>query len=224
MFSRGWAQGGPGLGVHQGRGEGLHVDAAHRGSRVPEAALALLREAGGVGQTQSPWPFRRGHHLLGLPGLLGLGASPGQVLRVHALRQGQRLCLTVHAQPAVVAAEAAVVRLLGRLPLSQEAQRWPRTWCQLGVVLGREAREGQAVQELRAGVVGLGPQDVALGFLARPGRRFHVVHLQDVGGAAAQAASGLLGDVLRGQVDQVQVSRAQGVTGVIVAVGGEEDF
>lgn len=50
------------------------------------------------------------------------------------------------------------------------------------------------------------------------------MHLQDVGGAAAEAAQSLLGDVVRGQVHQVQVPGAQGVAGVVVAVGGEEDF
>ena len=47
------------------------------------------------------------------------------------------------------------------------------------------------------------------------------MHLQDVGGTATESVSGLLGNVV---VDQVQVSGAQGVTGVIVAVGGQEDF
>lgn len=146
------------------------------------------------------------------------------MLRVDALGQRQRLRLAVHAQPAVVAAEAAVVRVFGRLPLSQEAQRRPRARRHLGVVLGCEAREAEAVEALGTRVVGIRPRAPALGILARPQGSLHVVHLQDVGGAAAEAASGLLGDVVRRQVDQVQVSGAQGVAGVVVAVGREEDF
>lgn len=107
------------------------------------------------------------------------------MLRVDALGERQRLRLTVHAQPAVVAAEAAIVLVLRRLPLSQEAQRRPRARRHLGVGFGREAREGQAVEDLGARVVGIRPRESALGVLARPQRTLNVVHLQDVGGAAA---------------------------------------
>lgn len=195
--SGGRAQGFPRLGVHQGRRVGLHVDVAHRWPGNLEAALPLLWEAGGVGQSQAPRPFLGRCQPLSFPGLLAQVAGPGQLLRVHALGQRQRLRLAVHAQPTVVAAEAAVVRGLGQLPLSQEAQRRPRARCYFGVVLGRGACEGQAVQELGARVVGLGPRPAALGVLAWPRRRLRVVHLQDVGGASAQATSGLLGDVVR---------------------------
>lgn len=87
-----------------------------------------------------------------------------------------------------MAAETAVVRLLGRLPFSQEAQRRPCSWRHLGVVLRRKACEGQVVQELGTGVIGV---------LAWPRRRLHIVHLQDVGGTAAQSVPGLLGNVVR---------------------------
>lgn len=106
------------------------------------------------------------------------------MVRVNALGQRQRLRLAVHAQPAVVAAEAAVVLVLGRLPLSQEAQRRPRARRHLGVGFGREAGECQAVEDLGARVVRIWTRDLTLGFLTRPQRTLHVMHLQDVGGAA----------------------------------------
>lgn len=138
-----------------------------------------------MGQSQAPGTLGGTSELLGLLGLLVWAAGPSQVLRINALGQGQRLRLAVHAQPAVVAAEAAVVLVLGWLPLSQEAQRRPRARRHLGVALGREACEGQAVEELGARVLGLRPRDPPLGVLAPPRRSLHVVHLQDIGRTAA---------------------------------------
>lgn len=101
-----------------------------------------------MGQNQAPRRIGGRSEPLGLPGMLGQITGPGQVLRVNPLRQRQRqrLRLAVHAQPAVVAAEAAVMLVLGRLPLSQEAQRRPRARRHLGVVLGYQAREGKTVE------------------------------------------------------------------------------
>lgn len=63
------------------------------------------------------------------------------------------------------------------------------------MVLGWESCEGQIVEELCTRVVGAWALSSALGVWLR--WSLHVVHLQDIGGAAAEAAEGLLGDVLR---------------------------
>lgn len=216
-----WPQAGPGLRihVHESLGVRLHVDAVPGRPRILEDALLPLGEARGVGQSQAPRPIG------GRSGPLSLPGRPGRVRRVHALGEREGLRLTVHAQPAVVPAEAPAVLVLGWLPLSQKAQRRrPRARSRLGVVLRPEARERQALEELGTAVVWVRTRSLALGVLVRPRRGLDVVHLQDVGGAAAEAAERLLGDVVRGQVHQVQVAGAQGVTGVVVTVGGEEDF
>ncbi|KAK1331343.1 hypothetical protein QTO34_009296 [Cnephaeus nilssonii] len=152
-----------------GLGVRLHVEAVHGRPRVLEDALPPLREARSVGQSQAPRPIGGRSEPLSLPGLLGQVAGPGQVRRVNALGERERLRLTVHAQPAVVPAEAAVVLVLGRLPLSQEAQRRrPRARSHLGVVLGPEAREGQAVEELGTRVVWVRARNLAWGSWSGP--------------------------------------------------------
>jgi hypothetical protein len=74
-----------------------------------------------MGQSQASGLIEGRSRSLGFPRLLGQATGLGQMLRVNALRERQRLRLTVHAQPAVMTAEAAVVLVLARLPFSQEA-------------------------------------------------------------------------------------------------------
>lgn len=48
--------------------------------------------------------------------------------------------------------------------------------------------------------------------------------LEDIWRAAAQQVQGLLGKILWGRVEQVQVRGTQGVTGVVVAVRWQENL
>lgn len=53
-----------------------------------------------------------------------------------------------------------------------------------------------------------------------PGESPELVDLENIGSAAAQRVNGLLGQILRRRVEEVQLTGAQSVAGVVVTVCG----